>query len=79
MEGATSEAKEQYLKNKYWVVASKAEAYLGIGKMAEAEDTYQQAYSFAPASWMIDSTKDQRAKLEPLLKEMPLKYINEKI
>lgn len=75
LEGATGEAKEQYLKNKYWVVASKAEAYLGTGKKAEAEEAYQQAYSFAPEPWMVDSVKDQRAKLEPLLTEPPLKYI----
>ena len=76
-EQATAEAKKQYLNSKYWVVASQAEAYLGTGKKNEAEETYQQAYGFAPEGWMIDSTKEQRAKLEPLLADSPLKYVKE--
>lgn len=74
-EEATAEAKKQYLKSKYWLVASQAEAYLGIGKKKEAEDTYEQAYAFAPEGWMTSSTKEQRAKLEVLLNDSPLKYI----
>lgn len=74
---STAAAKKQYLNSKYWVVASQAEAYLGMGKKKEAEDTYEQAYAFAPEDWMIDSTKEQRAKLEALLTNSPLKYIRE--
>ena len=75
-EGATAEARKQYANSKYWVVASQAEAYLGMGdKQAEAEEAYTQAYASAPEAWMIESTKEQRAKLEPLLTDSPLKYI----
>jgi tetratricopeptide (TPR) repeat protein len=74
-EEASAEAKTEYLENKYWVVATKAEAYLGIGKTVEAEEAYKEAYSFAPMPWMIESTKEQRAKLEPLLADSPLKYV----
>ena len=74
---ASEEAKTEYLKNKYWVVATKAEAFLGSAKPADAETTYQEAYSFAPAPWMIESTREQRAKLEPLLADSPLRYIRE--
>jgi tetratricopeptide (TPR) repeat protein len=75
-ETATVKAKEQYLSNKYWVVATKAEAYLGIeNKKEQAEETYAYAYSFAPESWMIESTKQQRTKLEELLGDSPLKYV----
>ena len=74
-EDSTAEAKKQYQTSKYWVVASQAEAYLGMGKKQEAEDTYEQAYDSAPDGWMIDSTKEQRAKLEALLTDSPLKYI----
>ncbi len=56
-------------------MATKAEAYLGMGKTAEADAIYNEAYALAPASWMIDSTKEQRAKLEALLVESPLKYV----
>jgi hypothetical protein len=72
---ANDEADIEYLKSKYWVVATKGEAFLGSGKAEEAEITYKDAYSFAPAGWMIDSTKEQRAKLEPLLADSPLRYI----
>ena len=72
---ASDEAKKQYLNSKYWVVATKAEAYLGTGKTAAAEETYQEAYAFAPAPWMIESAKEQRGKLEPLLADSPLKYV----
>jgi len=73
--GASDEAKQEYLKNKYWVVASKAEAYLGMGNTAAAETTYEEAYSFAPAPWMISSTKEQREKLVALLASTPLTYV----
>jgi len=56
-------------------VASKAEAYLGLGKSSEAETYYQEAYALAPEPWMIDSTKEQRGKLEELLAVSPLRYI----
>lgn len=72
----TDAARKQYEKSKYWVVASQAEAYLGIGnKQKEAEDTYAQAYASAPEGWMIDTTKEQRAKLEALLTDSPLNYV----
>jgi tetratricopeptide (TPR) repeat protein len=74
-EKTSAEAKEEYLNNKYWVVATKAEAYLGMGKTAEAEKAYEETYSFAPAPWMCDSTKGQRATLEKLLADSPLKYV----
>jgi tetratricopeptide (TPR) repeat protein len=74
-ESASKEAKDEYLNSKYWVVASKAEAYLGMGKTAEADAIYNEAYSFAPADWMEGSTKGQRANLEKLLNESPLKYV----
>jgi hypothetical protein len=72
---AGAEAKEEYLKNKYWVVATKGEALLGSGSTTDAEATYNDAYNFAPAPWMIDSTKDQRKKLEPLIADSPLRYV----
>lgn len=72
---ASEAAKTEYLKSKYWVVATLAEGYLGLGKVTEAEQSYNEAYSFAPDSWMIESTKQQREKLEGLLADSPLKYV----
>lgn len=76
VDGATGAAQQQYLENKYWVVSSQAEAYLGMGKKEEADAAYEQAYALAPHGWMIDSAREQRAKLEALLTDSPLKYVN---
>jgi hypothetical protein len=72
---ASAEAKKAYLENKYWVLATKAEAYLGMGKAPEAKAVYHEAYLFAPGTWMINSTKEQQMKLEALLADPPLKYV----
>ena len=56
---------------------TKAEAYLGIGKTAEADEASRDAYSFAPEGWMGESTKEQRSKLERLLADSPLKYVGD--
>jgi tetratricopeptide (TPR) repeat protein len=72
---ASGAAQKQYLNSKYWVLATKAEAYFGMGKTAEAGTTYQEAFAFAPASWMIQSATEQRRKLELLLANSPLKYV----
>jgi tetratricopeptide (TPR) repeat protein len=73
---ATKEAMKEYLSNKYWVVATQAEAYLGMGQTAKADKTYKAAYAFAPASWMVTtSTEPQRKALTKLLADSPLKYV----
>jgi hypothetical protein len=61
--------------DRYWVMASRAEAYLGTGKTIEAEPMFEESYSVAPEPWMIESTKEQREKLERLLADSPLKYL----
>lgn len=73
---ASEQASKEYLSNKYWVVATQAEAYLGIGQTAVADKTYEEAYANAPERWMIDSsTEPQRQRLTKLLADSPLKYI----
>src|SRR5207249_11994070 len=42
---ASPEAKSAHLENKYWVVATQAEAYLGTGETEKAEQAYQEAYA----------------------------------
>jgi len=82
-------AMNEYLSNKYWVLASMAEATLGTGATAEADRLYADAYAIASRAprlshprapeqtrkWAEDSTRDQRAKLEPLLAASPLSKI----
>jgi hypothetical protein len=60
---------------KYWVLATIAEAHLGIGEEALAEQKLQEAFSIASAQWMKDSTQEQMNKLRQLLADSPLKYI----
>ncbi|HJU53263.1 MAG TPA: TRAFs-binding domain-containing protein [Pyrinomonadaceae bacterium] len=76
---------EQYLKSelppsrrdgkdtKYWVLATLAEASLGIGDQKEAKKWLKKAYSAAPHSWMKTSTDEQLDKLKKLLEKSPLK------
>ena len=72
-------AQADYLKRKYWVLATKAEALLGIGKPTEAEAVYQEAYALGGGPgvepWMLETTQGQRAKLDALLTESPLHHI----
>jgi hypothetical protein len=65
-----------YLKQKtYWVKASIAEAYIGIGEEAQGQAALNEALAIAPAKWMRESTESQIAKLRDLLATSPLKYI----
>jgi tetratricopeptide (TPR) repeat protein len=61
--------------DQYWVLATMAETYLGIGDAASAEQKLQEAFAVAPAQWMKDSTQEQMAKLRQLLTDSPLKYV----
>ena len=72
---ASETTRLDYLKSRYWVVATQAEAHLGMGQAAEAEKFYEEAYSFAPEDWMVKSTREQREKLEPMLVDSPLRYV----
>ncbi len=65
-----------YLQEKtYWVKASIAEAYIGIGDDAHGSAALQDAFASAPAKWMRESTEKQIAKLRDLLSQSPLGYI----
>jgi tetratricopeptide (TPR) repeat protein len=68
-------ADERYRNNRYWVMVTKAEAFLGSGRTAEAETAYNEAFAAAPADWMVQTAKTQRTKLEELLAQSPLKYL----
>jgi tetratricopeptide (TPR) repeat protein len=63
--------------DKYWTMATMAEAYLGIGDETNAQQKFQEASAIAPADWMKDSTREQMDKLRAMLKDSPLKYVRE--
>jgi tetratricopeptide (TPR) repeat protein len=60
---------------KYWIQATLAEAYFGIGDEAEGQRMLDLAFSTASAEWMKDSTREQLAKLRPMLADSPLKHL----
>jgi len=65
----------EYLRVRYWVLATMAEACLGMEDEAKAEQVLQEAYSIAPEAWMVDSTREQIEKLRMLLDQSPLTHI----
>jgi hypothetical protein len=73
---------ESVLKNenlsageKYWVLATMAEAHLGVGDDAGARQKFEEATADASAGWMKESTQEQMDKLRALLADSPLKYV----
>lgn len=65
----------QSADSKYWILATMAEAYLGMGDEANADKSLQEAAALASAGWMKDSTQEQVNKLRALLADSPLKYV----
>jgi hypothetical protein len=61
--------------DKYWVLATMAEAHLGVGDEAGAQQKFQEALATKPQQWMIESTEEQMTKLRQLRADSPLKYI----
>ena len=62
-------------KPNYWLQATLAEAYVGLGKETEGQKVLDDALALKPAQWMRDSTEEQLAKLRALLAKSPLKHI----
>jgi hypothetical protein len=44
-----------------------AEAHYGLGDKARFDELLEQASLIAPESWMVDTTREQVAKLDTLL------------
>jgi hypothetical protein len=61
--------------DKYWVLATMAEAYLGIGDEESAGRKLQEAFAGASEQWMRDSTQEQMDKLRRLLADSPLQFL----
>ena len=59
--------------DKYWVRATMAEAYVGLGDKDKANQKLKEAAAFAPSSWMKEATEKQLAALKILLAQSPLK------
>ena len=66
-------------EQKYWALATWAEALLGIGDGQGAQAKFEEACAILPDpeedKWMRESTEEQMGKLRALLVESPLKYV----
>ena len=58
--------------DKYWVRATMAEAYVGLGEKEKANDMLKEADAFEPLPWMKESTQKQLAALKMFLANSPL-------
>jgi tetratricopeptide (TPR) repeat protein len=59
-------------KDKYWVRASMAEAYAGLGDEASANAKLDEANAYDPLTWMKETTEKQLAALRGFLANSPL-------
>jgi MAP3K TRAFs-binding domain len=73
---ATEGGLQKYQESKYWVLATLAEAYLGLGESGQAEQQRQGAYAVASADWMKETTQKQLDELRALLANSPLGRIS---
>jgi hypothetical protein len=61
----------------FWIKATIAEAYAGLGDDAKADESLQEAKKIPVADWMIDSPVEQLKKLRALLAKSPLDLIKQ--
>ena len=60
---------------RYWVLATLAEAHIGLGEEAPGQQGLEEAFGAAPEQWMTKTTRDQLDKLKALLAASPLKKL----
>lgn len=65
--GVTDDKNKEDRHEKFWLRASLAEAYFGIGEREKAEELKLAAVAEAPEEWMEDSLTEQLGKLKALL------------
>jgi hypothetical protein len=75
-EGASDESQAEYQKRRYWMLATMAEAHLGLGDEDVSRHLLEEAFKAKPEKWMKNSTQAQIKNLKELLKESPLKYVS---
>ena len=66
---------QKHPSNAYWVLATVAEAYFGVGDNVQGQEWLEKAKAASPEQWMVDATVKQLANLETLLADSPLSRI----
>jgi Tetratricopeptide Repeats-Sensor len=68
-------AGSKYPEKRYWVLATLAEAEVGLEEEATGRQRLEEAFAAAPEEWMKESTQEQVTKLKALLAASPLKKL----
>jgi hypothetical protein len=71
------QSREEEVRNerRYWIQATLAEAWLGIGDTARGDQVFAEACKLPVPAWMIESTKSQFEALRRLLTDSPLRFV----
>jgi hypothetical protein len=62
-------------EKRYWVLATLAEAQIGLEEEALGQQRLEEAFAAAPEEWMKQATQEQVTKLKALLAASPLKKL----
>ena len=65
----------KFPEKRYWVLATLAEAQIGLEEEAMGQQRLEEAFVAAPEGWMKESTQEQVTKLKALLAASPLKKL----
>jgi len=65
----------KFPEQRYWVLATLAEAQIGLEDEALGLQRLEEAFAAAPEKWMTESTQEQVTKLKVLLTASPLKKL----
>lgn len=60
---------------RYWILATMAEAYLGMEEPSQSKKYLEDAKEYADESWMLKTTLEQLEKLQGYLDNSPLKNL----
>jgi tetratricopeptide (TPR) repeat protein len=66
----------KFPEKRYWVLATLAEAQIGLEDEALGQQRLEEAVAAAPEEWMKQSTQEQVTKLKALLATSPLKKLS---
>ena len=65
----------KFPEKRYWVLATLAEAHIGLEEEAMGQQRLEEAFAAAPEPWMKETTQEQVNKLKALLATSPLEKL----
>jgi hypothetical protein len=75
-EAAGTRRSDKFQENRYWILATLAEAYVGLEEVSLGQEKLEAAFAAAPAEWMKKTTQKQVDKLRVLLANSPLRKLS---